>query len=469
MFRSRVFEIDIGPADTTVDISAAGFGTPKFAIMMAVNNDAGSDTTYRRDMVGVWEANYSAGLSVSYGSSHNVTTSDCANGVNSGIAYCDYAGVGFAFKYTMSVITDGLRFTKVTNAFGGAKRFWIYVVWGDTVLNTKTFELNATSTQSISSFSFKPNWAFVVSGSTTAAQPTVQGGNARGLSIGSAQEYAGSWYPGVPNGAISQGVIMQYERDGYSTSATANYSYNGEVAGCIDPAGTYTWKGKIASFDANGFTWTHVSGLGARVVMLFLDLDVDDIDDDGFIFQIARNTHTASPATEKKINIGWPATSFLSFCNLSPDQSGTVATSGSYPGVMNYSMGANSRTFCFAGHSKDAVSTMDTGGKATPSAENLHLEYWDNRGVSIFDGVWDCGNDIAASPIAPGQNIGGSWRLSYITAPAYDVALNVVMFSDQRRMIVANNQVVGNIIDGSSGKVVEQVKIDGTIFHGDKI
>lgn len=470
MLRTRVYELDIGPADVTVDVTEPGFGTPKFAIMVAVNNDAGADTTYRRDMVGFVSPDFPGGISVSYSSEHNVSISNAANGVQEGIHSVNYNGTTVAFQYVMSSITDGYRFTRVTNSFGGSKRFWVYVVWGDSVLNTKiTQQSSNAASGSITGVGFKPNWAMVVSGSTTVGWPTLEGGNARGMSVGIACLSPQAWYPGTPSGVISQGVSAMYERDGSGTSATANFSQNGRVAHCQDPSNILTWSVSLSSFDADGLSWTRQLGnTGGVMEFLLAEFDTDDIDLEGFNFHMSRNSYDAAPATQETIAIGWPCSSFLSFCNLSPDQAGTVATTGSYPGVMNYSMGANFRTFCCAGYTQDGQGTTNTGGAVTPSAENFHLELWDNRGVAIFDGYWDCGGPVEATPQGPGHNLGGSWRLTYLNAPAFTVAYNTIMIGDQYRMVVANGEVVGNILDGA-GNPVTQIKADGIIYHGDRV
>jgi hypothetical protein len=249
--------------DTTRDITHSGFGTVKAAIIM-VGYGYTQGTVYGNTHHGVilWDGVNDIIRSTTMVLDSNVSTVAT-------LTYASALGISFPYsnntihsQWTVSGITDGLRFTKVSSA--GHMRFTAMLFGGDGIVDVQagTLNINNSSSSGSENVGFLPNMVF---GTTMADTNLVRADGT--MNFG---------FAGKSNGSIKQRNMSFYSDD---NATTEDASYSVSTSSFLKPTADTAedWALDIDSFSGSSFNWSHdYTGSSLSDLAFYLAIQVDD-------------------------------------------------------------------------------------------------------------------------------------------------------------------------------------------------
>lgn len=338
---------------TNLDLTVAGFGTVKAAILISCYSTTTSNpsTSAESLSIGVWDG---TNMRCVGGSIQNgVATSNTDRiGHESRILYfTNFSASAFIATYSISNITDGIRVSLVNDATGGSRYVTAILFTGSDVESAVGSITPATSSGNsvnVTSLSFEPNLIFVI---TAADIVRVTTHKLFGLGIAANK-----------SSIINRGILLS---DSDALSTTRNAVYLGSNI-CTGQAylDNLDWSGNISNFLSNGFTLYTASGSTGGDVCFYLALKVP-VD----LFDII-DLETPTTIGTQKINLGFLPTCLMSiFAN--PTALDTISQGISYSiGISNGFINDS-----YAGYSVDNRSTASLAASHyTSNFINLYNE-----------------------------------------------------------------------------------------------
>jgi len=245
-------------ANATGDITVAGFGPVKAAIIMATagpTNQANGSIAFYTAAEGA-KANGVASQGVSAATSN--TGSQKKNNV--GIVIPQNSNGFSQVEYTVAAITDGLRFTKVAANTGGQPIQVQCIFFAGDDIQVALREVSATG-GSITGLGFQPNMAIATSvgrgvGDASGSQSSICFGAITDNSVG-----------------ITQGATFSVGRSGLTTTSSLAMAANDKFCGELASNATPLWTVSHTAFGAgNGgeHTWANPSGTADAMFILYL-------------------------------------------------------------------------------------------------------------------------------------------------------------------------------------------------------